>query len=61
MLHGIYRKSLIRTNDCGVAHVGTLGKKIAQRRRENPNWSITPCRTYDRLKRQNCSARSLRL
>jgi hypothetical protein len=61
MLHGIFRMSLIRTNECGVAHVGTLGKKIAQRRRETPNWSITPCQNYGHPKRQNCSARSLRL
>lgn len=37
MLHGIFQKSLIRTNDCRVVHAATLGIKTAQRRCETPN------------------------
>jgi hypothetical protein len=36
MLHGIFRKSLIQTNDCGVAHVGTLGGKDRPASPRNP-------------------------
>jgi hypothetical protein len=40
MLHDIFQKSLIRTNDCGVAPAGTLGRKNRSASPRNPELEL---------------------